>query len=266
VVKNFEQKLRSISLNSEKRSMTPSYYDDKSTSKDFYTDLDRAKSAIERRYGDPLDPKSIDFKQRKSYMGDGKINVVNGFPINPYRLANAPKGRGILAKWGPNFAADPLITRIDRDTGELKVLVIQREDTGHWAFPGGMVDFGEKVTTTALRELGEEAVSDESLDLIKDQLLDIGSIIYEGYADDPRNTQNAWMETAIFHMHLTPDIEGSLQLEYDEQETLGVKWLSFNDVSSMNNLYGSHSDYIQMALSRLIDSGVVMLEEYLEYF
>ena len=50
--------------------------------------------------------------------------------------------RGRLAKWGPNHAADPMVTRYHAVTGELQIVVIKRSDTGAWALPGGMVDPG----------------------------------------------------------------------------------------------------------------------------
>ena len=102
-------------------------------------------------------------------------------------------GRGVLGKyvqgiarfaksdlfshrWGPNHAADPIVTRWQREEGGqvvsdtktgkqvdtfrwscssgnvdtfqvqvLEFVAIQRKDTGAWAIPGGMVDPGEKV-------------------------------------------------------------------------------------------------------------------------
>ena len=37
-----------------------------------------------------------------------------------------------------------------------RVVLIRRRDTGKWAIPGGMVDWGEDVATTVKRELTEE--------------------------------------------------------------------------------------------------------------
>lgn len=59
------------------------------------------------------------------------------------------KGRGVLGKWGPNHAADPIVTRWKRDgdgkvvkdaaSGKpiLQFVSIQRGDTKEWAIPGG---------------------------------------------------------------------------------------------------------------------------------
>ena len=39
------------------------------------------------------------------------------------------------------------------------------------------------------------------------QLENSASNLYQGYIDDPRNTDNAWMETACCHYHCD-DVEG----------------------------------------------------------
>lgn len=41
----------------------------------------------------------------------------------------------------------------------LQLVTVKRRDTGEWALPGGMVDPGEKVAATAVREFREEATS-----------------------------------------------------------------------------------------------------------
>ena len=44
-----------------------------------------------------------------------------------------------------------------------RIVLIRRRDNGRWALPGGMVDWGENITTTVRRELAEET----GLDLVK---------------------------------------------------------------------------------------------------
>ena len=41
---------------------------------------------------------------------NGVYNVENGFPKNPVGRTGI-SGRGLLGKWGPNHAADPVVTR-----------------------------------------------------------------------------------------------------------------------------------------------------------
>jgi ADP-ribose pyrophosphatase len=84
-----------------------------------------------------------------------------GRPRNP-RGRTGMRGRGLLGKWGPNHAADPIVTRLHPSTRKLQVVAIQRKDTGAWALPGGMVDAGEVVSQTVRREFTEEAGNLES--------------------------------------------------------------------------------------------------------
>ncbi len=53
-------------------------------------------------------------------------------------------GRGLLGRWGPNHAGDPVVTRWAKDGKEkvLEIILVQRKDTGELALPGGMVDAG----------------------------------------------------------------------------------------------------------------------------
>lgn len=79
-------------------------------------------------------------------------------------------GRGSLGRFGPNHAADPVISTwtrnadgsraLDEDGNPiLKFVAIRRKDTGDWAIPGGMVDPGENVSLTLKREFGEETMA-----------------------------------------------------------------------------------------------------------
>ena len=103
-----------------------------------------------------------------SHEGQYLVDITNR-PLNP-RGRTGVVGRGVLGKWGPNHAADPVVTRwstaengarkMEEDTGRpvLEFVCIQRRDTGVWAIPGGMVDPGERVSVTVRREFMEEAL------------------------------------------------------------------------------------------------------------
>ena len=111
-------------------------------------------------WADPADPRALDtWEARHSYEGELLFDARMR-PRNP-RGRTGMADRGLLGKWGPNFAADPIVTRwvprgkgaaegrsTDGDEGEpqLQVVVIQRADTGEWALPGGMVDTGETIS------------------------------------------------------------------------------------------------------------------------
>lgn len=68
-------------------------------------------------------------------------------------------GRGLLGKWGPNHAADPIVTRYDPTRpGQLQVVTIKRADTGEKALPGGMVEPTQTVPQTLASEFKQEAL------------------------------------------------------------------------------------------------------------
>ncbi|XP_049741720.1 ADP-ribose pyrophosphatase, mitochondrial isoform X2 [Elephas maximus indicus] len=177
-------------------------------------------------------------------------------------------GRGLLGRWGPNHAADPIITRWKRDSSGNKItnpvsgknilqfVAIKRKDCGEWAIPGGMVEPGEKISATLKREFGEEALnslqkSNAEKRKIEEQLHQLFSqehlVIYKGYVDDPRNTDNAWMETEAVNYHdETGEIMDNLTLEAGD-DAGKVKWV---DISNKLKLYASHSQFIKLVAEK----------------
>ncbi|CAG0907534.1 unnamed protein product, partial [Cyprideis torosa] len=175
---------------------------------------------------------------RRSLMG--RYTVEDGYPINPMGRTGL-RGRGTLFRWGPNHAADPIVTRWKRQANDeadvkasdqddesdsskvihpesqlpiLEFVAIQREDTKEWALPGGFVQLDEIVTSTLSRRFYQEAVKmskqeEEDHDIddeyrIRSQIVIFfsrGKEVYRGYVDDPRNTDNAWIETVAYSFH-----------------------------------------------------------------
>ncbi|XP_076331828.1 ADP-ribose pyrophosphatase, mitochondrial isoform X3 [Tachypleus tridentatus] len=212
--------------------------------------------------GDPgFEPKwnLLDGKiNRKSHQGE--YHIVNGYPIN-LQGRTGLKGRGCLGRWGPNHAADPVVTRWKKnDKGDiiknpssglplLQFVSIQRKDSGEWAIPGGMVDPGELVSVTLKREFFEEALNSLSMsdeekaqqESELDNFFSNGKEIYRGYVDDPRNTDNAWMETVVYNFHdETGDIVGKFPLQAGD-DAAKVRW---TDISQDLQLYASHSNFL----------------------
>eukprot|EP00299_Pterocystis_sp_00344_P010423 c4653_g1_i1.p1 GENE.c4653_g1_i1~~c4653_g1_i1.p1 ORF type:complete len:300 (+),score=70.62 c4653_g1_i1:42-941(+) len=207
----------------------------------------------ENGWADPQDIDAESLKSRKSYCG--KIQVVGDAPRNPVGRTGL-KGRGLLGKWGPNHAADPIVTRWNKDA--LEMVVIQRKDTKEWAIPGGMVDAGERVSATLKREFGEEAMGDLSESDQHDVQRQIdelfsseGTEIYRGYVDDPRNTDNAWMETVAVHFECPPELGHKLRLQAAD-DAMNVRWLRINNPDgSLPNLYASHTEFVRKVLERV---------------
>ncbi|CAG2212782.1 NUDT9 [Mytilus edulis] len=194
---------------------------------------------------------------------EGKYEVVDGLPLNPVGRTGI-KHRGCLGRWGPNHAADPIMEKNQDDEivkgkdGKqvMEFVSIQRRDNREWAIPGGKIDAGEVVTDTVLREFGEEALStkeisqeekDKAVESMK-QFFTKGIKVYEGYVDDPRNTDNAWMETTAYHFH---DHDGTKVGQFNlhaGDDAMAVQWMVCN---SSINLYASHKSFLQEAAKRI---------------
>ena len=86
-------------------------------------------------------------------------------------------------------------------------------------FTKGMCDPGESISLTLKREFMEEAANsteknEHSKAIIEkklDAIFSKGELVYKGYVDDPRNTDNAWMETQCFNFH---DDDGRLLKDF----------------------------------------------------
>jgi ADP-ribose pyrophosphatase len=218
-------------------------------------------------WADEIDPKTIDFKKRFKNTNFGNFAVDSfGYPLNPIGPTGI-RGRGILGKWGPNTAADPLVTRWKRDSNDnvilknnhpiLQFVAIKRRDTGEMAIPGGMVEPNEEMSLTAKREFGEEALnslemteeSRKDLSVKLDKFFKDSHCIYEGYVDDPRNTDNAWMVTKCFLWHDNKgDIMKNFKLNAGD-DACDVMWCDYTDDIK---LYASHSDFVKKAYEYLI--------------
>lgn len=198
-------------------------------------------------------------------MGDYVISEA-GYPLNPIGRTGIVK-RGLLGRWGPNHAADPIVTRWKRDARGiieknectkkpiLQFVAIKRRDTGNWAIPGGMVDPGETVSATLKREFMEEAMNSlrhnkeerETLERSMKEFFEKGDEIYKGYVDDPRNTDNAWMETVALNFHDDDDsVFGSIMLVAGDDASK-AKWM---DIDKSLNLYASHADFIKKVVAK----------------
>ncbi|VDL99863.1 unnamed protein product [Schistocephalus solidus] len=70
-----------------------------------------------------------------------------------------------------------------------------------------------------------------------------GMQIYAGYVDDPRNTDNAWMETVAVNFH--DEIGTGLALFPLEagDDATAVRW---TDVSSQLELYANHRYFLRL--------------------
>ena len=162
------------------------------------------------------------------------------------------RGRGLLGRYGPNRAADPIVTRFSPVTGDLEVVVVVRSDCDMIALPGGMVNPVAKTLYSEFTE--EEARPNGALERL---FLECKRrTVYKGPVDDDRRTTDeAWIETVAVHFHAARDeIAAGLVLEVAyTKEIRRVMWIpsmKFNPCTQ----YASHKRWVdagarEMAMS-----------------
>ncbi|MDJ0662883.1 MAG: NUDIX hydrolase [Crocosphaera sp.] len=113
-----------------------------------------------------------------------------------------------------------------------RIVLIQRKDTGQWGLPGGIVDWGEDILTTAKRELKEET----GLNLLKVRRL-VG--VYSSVDRDPR--------IHSISILIEADVTGKFAIE-DTLEVMAIEAFS-PDSLPLGNLCHDHdrqlNDYLQ---------------------
>lgn len=163
-------------------------------------------------------------------------------PCNPFAPTGIG-GRGLLGKWGPNHAADPVVITLDTQRNIYQLLVIERSDTpGIYALPGGMQDTNECFSKTVIRELKEET----------NLILNIqnAQFIYSGYVNDPRNTDNAWLETCVYLFYLNEEQRNILiKTIKPGDDAVNVKLIDIlHSNEEYTNLYANHKEFVDFSL------------------
>lgn len=155
----------------------------------------------------------------KYLMTEGDI----GRPLNP-RGRTGVSGRGLLWRWGPNPGGDVIISRWKRRSGNLirdafeepivEVLMIKNGATDEMHLPGGLFvgrqNNEEFVAAEFAKALSETKVTKQvKIEEKKSMkaLLETAKILFDGILNDPRNTDNAWVECTVTHYH---DKEGNM--------------------------------------------------------
>lgn len=75
-----------------------------------------------------------------------------------------------------------------------------------------------------------------------------GTQVYQGYVDDYRNTDNAWMETVAYNYHDDQGTHvGKLKLSAGD-DAAAVKWL---DIDKGTKLHANHIDILKKVVTLL---------------
>lgn len=197
-----------------------------------------------------------------------QVQMVGGYLKNPAGRTGLT-GRGSLGLWGPNKAGDPIIVvdgatlnsvilpdseilQVDYNNQpfnptEKYVRLIKRTDVDAVAIPGGMIDPGESGLKAAIREFAEEAMEGSTAGSSTGALAELtaffsgrATLVYQGLVDDPRNTDDAWMETQAYKIEISGSgAAGPLEQRIRDKAITGragddadsVRWLSLADAA-----------------------------------
>ncbi|XP_029968357.1 transient receptor potential cation channel subfamily M member 2-like [Salarias fasciatus] len=182
--------------------------------------------------------------------GDGDEHVDGSEPeaLDNYRNPGGRtgvRGRGALSRLGPNLSVEVVLTRWqDRERFVLEYLAVWDDARRTLEIPEGWVDAAHQLPTTLKRTMGEKLY--EKINALALE----GTKVFEGYVDDCRNTDNAWVEALVLNIHLSRTSEllmdinnmvlsshGALQW----QEVSGKARLSSNQRESLRKVAALHN-------------------------
>ncbi|XP_029463784.1 transient receptor potential cation channel subfamily M member 2-like [Rhinatrema bivittatum] len=124
----------------------------------------------------------------------------------------------------------------------LEILAVKLPSSEHWALPGGSLEPGEMLPRKLKQILRQEFWAQFR------SLLNRGTEVYRGYVDDPRNTDNAWIETIAINVHF--EDQDDLELEelnshlYSYDPDVSIRW---QVVDQKIPLYANHKEILQQA-------------------
>jgi ADP-ribose pyrophosphatase len=73
-------------------------------------------------------------------------------------------------------------------------------------------------------------------------------VVYQGLVDDPRNTDNAWIETVAVHVHIPDHLRDALPLQGGD-DAMHAKWLRCSDEDeSFKTMFPAHKIMVVAAI------------------
>uniref|UniRef100_A0A8C5Q425 Transient receptor potential cation channel subfamily M member 2 n=1 Tax=Leptobrachium leishanense TaxID=445787 RepID=A0A8C5Q425_9ANUR len=222
----------------------------------FYTAIRKGKPS-----SDPITDSLDSLLKLKYNTMDGSINrqsvcatyvVLDGLPLNPFGRTGL-RGRGSLRWFGPNHAMHFIITQwrrnkdgsinIKKAKKMLEILAIKYNSSDHWALPGGSLEPGETLPHK-LKQILKSEFTEKFKDMSRE-----GTEVYKGYVDDPRNTDNAWIETSAVSLHFKCQADPELhQLNQNIQSSDPEMCIRWQVVDQKIPLYANHKDILQKAV------------------
>ena len=229
-------------------------------------------------WADPIDARKVDFLQRLGVEGASELQFdAVGRPLHP-KGRTGLAGRGSLAKWGPNQAMDSIVTRVkpkdDEDEHDkLQLLAERRIDFRHGvigAFRRGDEVISHKVLKA--KELAMERLDVKKRDAEKRdvesgrtdferlwgqmmQRAETEPPIYDGYVDDPRTTDHAWINTKVTWFHMEKELADLFgDPPQDRRMTARLEWIDADRICEprYRALYGMHRTWVSAVKIRFL--------------
>ncbi|XP_075960121.1 transient receptor potential cation channel subfamily M member 2 [Anarhichas minor] len=148
------------------------------------------------------------------------------------------RGRGALSHLGPNRNADLVLTRMrDSENSVLEYLVVWDERHGTLALPGGPLESPDHLPVALKKTMGKLLYEKINAKVAE------GTKVLEGYVDDCRNTDNAWVEITVLNIHL--DRKSQLMVDINSMVASSRGALQWREVSGKTRLSSNQRDSLR---------------------
>uniref|UniRef100_A0A3B4UZH4 Transient receptor potential cation channel, subfamily M, member 2 n=1 Tax=Seriola dumerili TaxID=41447 RepID=A0A3B4UZH4_SERDU len=148
------------------------------------------------------------------------------------------RGQGALSQLGPNLNIDLVVTRWrDSERSVLEYLAVWDESQGTLALPGGPVQSADQLPVTLKRTMGKTLYEKINAKVSE------GTKVFEGYVDDCRNTDNAWVQTTVLNIHLSRT--GQVMVDVNNMMVSSHGSLQWQEVSSKTRLGSNQRDSLR---------------------
>lgn len=114
-----------------------------------------------------------------------------------------------------------------------EILLQKRGDKKTWGLLGGVMELGESASESLIREFKEEA----NIDINPKELLGV----YTNYIDSYPNGDIAQTITILYLVELSSE---GINLEYTNDETLELKFFSFQELKKITIINKQHEDML----------------------
>lgn len=175
------------------------------------------------------------------YDGDDVVDGSHTEDLDKYRNPGGRtgiKGRGGLSRLGANLNMDLVLTRWrDSERLVLEFLVVWDDSQRTLALPAGSVESADQLPATLKKMLGKKLYETIKAKIPK------GTKVFEGYVDDYRNTDNAWVETTVLNIHLDRSSQVTVDINSTVASSHGA--LQWKELSSKLRLSSNQKDSLR---------------------